>query len=271
MAVANLISHPRLFYRYYRMSFVDFVSSMLGFWVTLFTSTEIGLATSVGFSIAVTLLRLAFPRKLALSNIETSSNTFHLPRPSPQTHHDDLDVPPEAFYVRFTDDLLFPNAERLKAAIVQAVKLRYEPARAAVDLASPDRSWNVSDMKRIPRLRARAAIQPFRARADDDSVTLRHVVLDMTMVPFMDVTGTLSLIELKMELRRYIGRDLQFRFVGMTDPVRERFRRSEWEFVNEGEERTEGADVIYTSLENALFHREGSDRDEVAEEKALEA
>lgn len=268
MAVVHLVSPPRLFYRYYRMSFVDFVASMLGFWVTLFSTTEIGLATAVGFNIVVTLLRLAFPRWAGLSNIETSDHLdkkIHMPKLSPAV--DTLDVPPEAYYVRFTDDLLFPNAEKLKASIIEAVKVRYEPATSAVDLKSPDRSWNVSDMKRIPRIRQRKGITPFRAEV----ASLRYVVIDLSMVTFMDVTGCLSLIELKMELRRYIGKELQFRFVGMTDSVRERFRRSEWEFASEGEERSENADVIYSSLENALFHREGSDKEDgIVEEKALE-
>lgn len=268
MAVVHLISPPRLFYRYYRMSFVDFVASMLGFWVTLFVTTEVGLATAVGFNIVVTLLRLAFPRWTGLSNIETNrglDEKVFIPRTSPPTEA--IDVPPEAYYIRFTDDLLFPNAEKLKAAIVESVKVRYEPASNAVDLKSPDRSWNVSDMKRIPRIRQRKGITPFRAEV----ASLRYVVLDMGMVTFMDVTGCLSIIELKMELRRYIGKELQFRFVGMNNSVRSRFRRSEWEFANEGEERRESDDVIYTSLENALYHREGSDKEDgVIEEKALE-
>ena len=268
MAVVHLISPPRLFYRYYRISFVDFTASMLGFWVTLFTSTEIGLATAVGFNIAVTLLRLAFPSWVGLSSIETTAEKWNVARPYPGAAQ--LDVPPEAFYIRFTDDLLFPNAERLKSAVVEAVKVRYEPATAAIDLKSPDRSWNVADIKRIPKIRQRKGIQPIR---EEEVSPLRHVVLDMSMVTFMDVTGTLSLIELKMELRRYIGRgkELQFRFVGLSNPVRERFRRSEWEFANEGEERSEDADIIYESLENALFHREGSLKDEaVVNEKHLE-
>jgi sodium-independent sulfate anion transporter 11 len=266
MAVFHLISPPRLFYRYYRMSFVDFVASMLGFWVTLFTSTEIGLATSVGFNIAVALLRLAFPSKILLSNIETGRERWNILGCGSTGA---LDVPPEAYYVRFTDDLLFPNAERLKSAIVESVKVRYEPSRSSTDLSSsPDRSWNVSDLKRIPRLRARQGIQPFRAEV----ATLRHVVLDFTMVTFMDVTGTLSLLELKMELRRYIGPGLRFRLVGVNAPMRERFRRSEWDLADEGDEGIpEGVDVLYGSLEDALlYRREGSDREEIVAEKALE-
>jgi sodium-independent sulfate anion transporter 11 len=268
MAVVHLISPPRLFYRYYRMSFVDFFASMLGFWVTLFTSTEIGLGTAVGFNIVVTLLRLAFPSWVGLSSTMTENEDWHMPRVAPST--DAIEVPPEAYYVRFSDDLLFPNAERVKAAIVEAIKVRYEPSTAAVDLRSADRSWNVSDMKRIPKIRRRLGIQPLRA-GGEDGITLSHVVLDFGMVTFMDVTGTLSLIELKMELRRYIGKDLQFRFIGMNDPVRERFRRSEWEFVRDGEPRTAQQDTIYQSLEMALFHREGDSKSDIAaDEKALD-
>lgn len=245
------------------MSFVDFVASQLGFWVTLFQSTEIGLAVAVGFNIVVTLLRLAFPRVIKLSKIETDNDRIPVTRPSPVAST--IDVPPDAYYVRFTDDLLFPNAEKVKSAIVQSVKVRYEPSTTAVDMRSPDRSWNVSDMKRIPRLRQRKGITPIRG----DVAQLHHVVIDMSMVTFMDITGCLSLIELKMELRRYIGKGLQFRFVGMTAPVRERFRRSEWEFAREGEQRSSDADIIYDSLDTALFHSEGSDKEEVME-KAME-
>jgi sodium-independent sulfate anion transporter 11 len=264
MAVFHLISPWRIFYRYYRMSFVDFVASMLGFWVTLFTSTEIGLATSVGFNIVVTLLRLAFPRWIGLSKIETEANDWKVPHPQPDARS--LDVPPEAFYVRFTDDLLFPNAERLKAAIVESVKIRYEPHAHSIDLKSKDRSWNVSDLKKIPKLRRRQGITPFTA----DTGKLHHVVLDLGMVTFMDITGCLSLIELKMELRRYIGKELQFRFIGMNDTVRERFTRAEWEFTLEGEPRREGYDIIYASLETALSHTDEYEKGEIVAEKSIE-
>ena len=266
MAVFHLISPPRLFYRYYRMSFCDFVASMLGFWVTLFTTTEIGLATAVGFNIAVTLLRLAFPGVKALSNSDTSSNAWDLPRSQPNTGI--IDVPTDAFYVRFTDDLLFPNAERLKSSIVESVKLQYAlPADRLPDLKSKDRNWNATGERKIEKTRARKGINPFML----DETPLRHVVFDMTMVSFMDITGCLSLIELKMELRRYIGKELSFRFIGMSDQVKERFERAEWYFAKEGEQREEGTDIIYETLEHALNHREGSEKsDSVMAEKTLD-
>lgn len=262
MAVVHLISPPRLFYRYWRMSFIDFVASMLGFWVTLFTSTEIGLAVSVGFSIVFTLLRLAFPRIFGVSHLEAESNHWGMPKNRPAI--ESVDVPPEAFLVRYTDDILFPNAERLKSSVLESVKLNFEQSAATiVDRESVDRMWNSFGQKKIGRTRKRKGINPI-------TTGLRYVVLDFGMVSFIDVTGVLSLIELKMELRRYVGKELQFRFVNMVEPVRERFERSEWVFALEGEQRTEEADVIYQSLEVALLHQEGDEKSDVVNEKALE-
>ncbi|KAJ4164802.1 hypothetical protein LMH87_006460 [Akanthomyces muscarius] len=264
MAVAHLVSSPQLFYRYWRMSFIDFIASMLGFWVTLFTTTEIGLAVSVAFSLVYTLIRLAFPKWIGLSHKDTE--TVHWSPPK-QHRNDGIDVPAEAYLVKFTEDLLFPNAERIKNAVVESVKIHFEPAASAArDILSSTRTWNVASTKRIGKIRRRKNIVPLKC----DIVPLHHVVLDFTMVGFIDVTGLLSLIELKMELRRYIGADLQFRFINMVDEVYERFQRSEWEFAQQGEQRTGEADTIYNSLEAALFHHDGDEKSDSVSEKALD-
>ncbi|GJN79642.1 hypothetical protein PLIIFM63780_003159 [Purpureocillium lilacinum] len=265
MAVVHLISPPRLFYRYWRMSFIDFVASQVGFWVTLFTSTEIGLAASVGFSIVYTLLRLAFPRWVGLSHIDTENTHWTVPNHEAASS---VDVPADAYMVRFTEDVLFANAERVKSSVVESVKVHYEPASdAALDVsgAAPERRWNSYASKTVGRVRKRKGITPLHG----DVCPLRHVVLDFGMVSFIDITGVLTLIELKMELRRYVGKDLQFRFVNMSEPVRERFARSQWELAKAGEERTGEADVLYPTLEMALHHR-GDDKMELVKEKTMD-
>lgn len=266
MAVAHLVSPPKLFYRYWRISFIDFVASMLGFWVTLFTSTEIGLAVSVAFSLVYTLLRLAFPRLVKVSHSQTENNHWSLSRSRPNDA--ELDVPPEAYLVRFTNDLLFPHAERLKNAIVDDIKVRYEATSAMVQAAEATRMWNDSTKRRVVRIRHREQIQPIST----DIAPLRYIVLDFGMVSFIDTTAILLLIELKMALRKYLGKELQFRFVNMAPQVLERFTRSEWEFAREGEERSGNADVVYSSFEVALLHRDGDEKDEKIEfvEKTLE-
>jgi sodium-independent sulfate anion transporter 11 len=265
MAVAHLVSPPKVFYRYWRMSFIDFVASELGLWVTLFTTTEIGLAVSVGFCIVYTLLRLAFPHWSALSNLETQDR--HVVLPNAHLADTELDVLPEAFLVRYTEDVLFPNASRIKSKVIDKIKVRYDPvSNSTRDMKSVDRSWNVAGRKRIEKLRRRQHITPFNCV----DTPLKHVVLDFGQVGFIDVSGIFSIIELKMELRRYIGEDLQFRFFGMNEHVRERFDRADWKFAYDGEERSEDADVVYRSLESALLHRDGDNKYEIVKEKTLE-
>jgi sodium-independent sulfate anion transporter 11 len=266
MAVAHLVSPPKLFYRYWRISFIDFVASMLGFWVTLFTTTEIGLAVSVGFSIVYTLLRLAFPRLVKISHSQAENNHWSLSKS--RAKDSEIDVPSEAYLVRFTSDMLFPNAERLKNSIVEDIKVRYEASSAMVQAAEDNRVWNDSTKRRVNQIRHREQITPIST----DAYPLRYIVLDFEMISFIDTTAILLLIELKMSLRKYLGKELQFRFVNLAPQVLERFTRSEWEFVNEGEERTGNDDVLYTSFEAALLHRDGDEKDEKVQfvEKAVD-
>ncbi|KAL7793169.1 sulfate transporter family domain-containing protein [Trichoderma ceciliae] len=266
MAVAHLVSPPKLFYRYWRISFIDFVASMLGFWVTLFTSTEIGLAVSVAFSLVYTLLRLAFPGLIKVTHEQTENNHWQLSKSRPDDAG--IDVPPEAYLVRFNNDLLFPNAERLKNAIVEDIKVRYAPTAVMLQAAEDNRMWNDRTKRRVARTRHREQITPIST----DMSPLRYIVLDFGKVSFIDTTGILLLIELKMALRKYLGSDLQFRFVNMAPAVLERFTRSEWELVREGEERTGNDDVVYSSFEVALLHRDGDEKEEKVEfvEKTLD-
>ena len=247
------------------MSFIDFIASQIGLWVTLFTSTETGLYASVGFCVGYSLLRLAFPRWVGLSHTETENQHWSLSKS--RFGNTEVDVPPEAYLVRYTEDIMFPNAERVKGNVVQSIQIHYEPASSmARDTKSVDRSWSQASHRSIARLRKRRNITPFMG----DVTPLRYVVLDFAMVGFIDSTGVFSLIELKMELRRYIGKDLQFRFVNMNPNIRERFDRAKWEFALEGEPRSQDADVVFTSLENALLHRDGDDKEELVKEKTVE-
>lgn len=208
---------------------------------------------------------------------------IHSTVPKTRPINDPIDIPTDAFLVRFSEDLLFPNAGRVKTKVVDTVKLHYDPSTAASHaVRRADQNWNAIGNNKIGRIRRRKGIVPMKP----DVAPLRHVVLDFTQCGFIDVTGLLSLIELKTELRRYIGKELQFRFVNMSDKVRERFDRSEWVFAAEGEERCKSsephdppkpmltillageADVIYSSLENALLHREGDDKTETTDEKS---
>lgn len=49
-AVWPLIYPPSTFYRFWKTSLADFITSMLAFWITLFYSTEFGIFIPVAFN-----------------------------------------------------------------------------------------------------------------------------------------------------------------------------------------------------------------------------
>ena len=77
------------------------------------------------------------------------------------------------------------------------------------------------------------------------------------MVSFVDVTAVLALGELKQDIRLYSGKEVQFRIVGMSDQVRQRFARAKWILADQDGVREEGVDVLYPSMEKAVLDREG--------------
>lgn len=61
-AVWPLIYPPSTFYRFWKTSLADFITSMLAFWITLFYSTEFGIFIPVAFnSKSRTSLPVRFP------------------------------------------------------------------------------------------------------------------------------------------------------------------------------------------------------------------
>jgi solute carrier family 26 (sodium-independent sulfate anion transporter), member 11 len=50
MAVIHLFGPVSLFYRFWRISFADFVASMACFWITIFVSAEIGIGIGAAWS-----------------------------------------------------------------------------------------------------------------------------------------------------------------------------------------------------------------------------
>jgi solute carrier family 26 (sodium-independent sulfate anion transporter), member 11 len=85
----------------------------------------------VGFSIVYTLLRLAFPRTVVEATNEESGT--HVTIPKVRSINDAVEVPADCFLVRLTEDLLFPNAGRVKTKIVETVKLHYEASSVSAE------------------------------------------------------------------------------------------------------------------------------------------
>lgn len=244
-AVWPLISSPKVFYTYWKTSLADFISSMIAFWVCLFESTEVGIASAVGFNIVYILLRQVFT-SVTHAGCNNSIDCQQQLVPTSSAYHS-KEIPDGTRVFRFNESFLFSNAYRIATSMTDAVQTYHAPNYSSMHGAEAERNWSVAAEKRIKKLRKAANI------SDSTSLPpIRVAILDFTKCNHIDSTAVTQLRNFLVELRKYGGNTVQARFVGMTTYVRERFERAGFLLVvdEEGgvdpETVQEGAIVVRT-------------------------
>ncbi|KAL2159076.1 hypothetical protein VTH06DRAFT_2835 [Thermothelomyces fergusii] len=231
MACWPLISPPSVFYRYWRTSLADFVSSMIALWVSLFVSTSTGIASAVGFNIAYVLLRQVFAQVAIITEFPRSELVVALD----QSRDYPSSVPADTRVFRLTDSLFFPNSYRAKATIIDTIKTRHASALSSAE--NPEagkRNWSVSREKHVAKLRRREGIAETAVLPP-----IRVVVIDFQMANHVDTTACVHLETLISEIRAYGGSGVSIRFSGMSEDVRRRFERAGWTLVGDGSDVAE--------------------------------
>lgn len=248
-AVWPLISPPSTFYGYWKVSLADFISSMIALWVSLFVSTEIGIGTAVAFNIVYCLLRQVFTR---LYNMGADSDPrSELARSLESSRGMPDSIPSDARIFRFNDSFFFPNAHSLKSRILDSIQTFHAPAYSSIHGTEADRNWSVVGEKRVARLRRKENISNGTALPP-----IRLVVLDFTKVNHSDVTAVTHLHNFFNELKKYAGSDVEVRFAGMTDYIRERFERGGFVIVDgEGFLKASDSAVVQGSSEGKTVVR----------------
>jgi sodium-independent sulfate anion transporter 11 len=252
-AVWHLVGPASIFYKYWRTSFADFVASMLCFWITLFLSSEQGIAFGVGFSVVWTMLRAAFS---GVANVTMNSQMEEGKRVSVFVEgKDDVllgEVGDNTKVFRFEDSILFPNAERVKEQILDVLQVYHSGVQQADAEKATERSWSVARENRVKRLRKRAEVGPHPPQ-------LHIVVLDFAKVSMIDSTALNSLSSLRSEVARFAGDQCEIRCVNVEWSVWNRFERHGWvvktelELASSMDENNRQADiVIFDSLARAI-------------------
>ncbi|KAL6415587.1 sulfate transporter 4.1 [Ilyonectria robusta] len=248
-AVWGLISPPSTFYRYWRTSLADFISSMIALWVTLFVSSEVGIGCAVGFNIVYVLLRQVFTRLSTTGGgVQTGSELAHSlneARSIPQN------LPEDTRIFRFNESLFFPNAFSNTSAALDDIQTFHAPVYNGSHGPETERNWSVVTEKRVARLRKKAGIH--------DPSTLPAiglVVLDFSRVNHIDSTAVTHLKNLAASVKKYGGKEVEIRFVGLSPYVRERFERAQWRIIETGDEDEFEEDnqptVLYRDLGSAV-------------------
>ncbi|KAI3332365.1 sulfate permease [Xylariaceae sp. AK1471] len=250
MAVIHLFGPFYLIYKYYRISIADYIAFNVAFFVTIFVSSEYGIGSAAGWAVVWTLLRSAFVKANVSAN-DGSGDHLATHQPIPRvtgsgTENVGITIPEDTVVISFKDSLFYPNAQRNKTHALESIQLVYPSVQSPNYRADTERSWSVAGERRLERLRRERSIVM-------KDMPLSVVVWDFTMVPFIDVTGITALAELKDDIRRQLGNIVEVRMVNLAPGVRKRFERTKWPLADVDGPQKDGADIIYPSLERAVW------------------
>ena len=222
-----MIVPPKQAYRFWNIApfeCIIFVASVI---VTIFSTLENGIYTSVGASLVVLLYRIARPsgeflgrvRLQAVSSKKTSDPEEHtyrstyVPLRRKNMNPDILveDSPPGVLIYRFEESFTFPNASMINDRIVDYAKQKTRPGRAAQYKNLGDRPWNEGYVPRsMDKIR--------KMNENDGRPILRAVVYNFAGVSNIDSTGVQSLIDTRQQLDRYSDREVEYHFAQILSP-----------------------------------------------------
>ncbi|KAI1425489.1 sulfate permease [Xylaria sp. FL1777] len=250
MAVIHLFGPFSIIYKYYRVSIADYIAFNVAFFVTIFVGSEYGIGSAAGWAVVWTLLRSAFVKaRISVHSGQGGriNNSHSIPRVAGAgSENVGITIPEDTVVVTFQDSLFYPNAQRNKTQILESIQLVYPSVQNPHYSADAARSWSVAGERRLERLRKERNIVL-------KDMPLSVVVWDFTMVPFIDTTGITALAELKDDIHRQLGNFVEIRMVNLASGLLKRFERAKWQLADIDGPQNEAADIIYPSLERAIW------------------
>lgn len=248
VAVYQIIAHPSVFFGYWKVSVVDFMASMIAFWVTLFVSAEMGIELATAFMVLTTILQTLF-----LKGKGVPKDDFG--RYYPVTR-DGVDyIPADTTLVKFNHPIIFLNASRAKSSILDAVQTYHSgaPSEFTSPSKNPDRMWSELGARHIALLRRKANMSYLEQQ---HLPQVRVVVLDLSGVIYVDDTGIMAMKDMKTELKAYAGEGVEIRIVGLKQHLTGKFERAGWKMVRSGEEsqqdKKQGTVILYHDVREAI-------------------
>lgn len=218
-AVGDLITPPNTVYQFWRVSPLEVIIFFAGVFVTIFTTIENGIYTTICVSAAVLLFRVVKARGHFVGRVKIHSvigdhlveDKFHDGSQKgddelavrdiflPLDHNDgtnpeiNVESPyPGIFIYRFSEGFNYPNANHYTDYLVKYI---FDHTRRTNPDSWPrpgDRPWNNPG----PR---RGKSEPDRSHLP----TLKAVILDFSSVNNVDVTSVQNLIDVRNQLDRY--------------------------------------------------------------------
>jgi sodium-independent sulfate anion transporter 11 len=207
-SVADLVSPPRIWKQYWRISPLEFFTFLIGAVVTFFTTVEIGIYSSLGFSLFLLLVRLAHPHFTVLGRVSVSDKKegnqyLYVPfnESSIITSSPIEQAPPGVVVVRLHDAIVFPNVSSITDKIIDTAKGLTRRGRA-IEKRNGDRAWNDDGVVETHK---------------DDLPILKAIVLDLGAVSSLDSTAVQGLTTARITLDRYADRAVEWHFANVVE------------------------------------------------------
>ncbi|KAJ2005106.1 hypothetical protein GGI04_002375 [Coemansia thaxteri] len=227
-AVGDLVSTPTAIKMFWRVSPFEFVIFWAGVLVSLFSSIDNGIYTTVAASAALLLFRIAKaqgkfvgtvsvvydkPNNIPASPSQRASLTsrdIFVPldhsdgsNPSVRPRHPQGGV----FIYRLNEGYLYPNAVHFTDHMVAEVTAKTRPGVVNPYGSLGNRPWNDPG----PRHKDVSDIDP-------SLPVLRAVILDFNGVSNVDITSIQNLVDVRKQLDRYASRPVSWHFAGVKSP-----------------------------------------------------
>ncbi|RPD65885.1 sulfate permease [Lentinus tigrinus ALCF2SS1-7] len=217
-AVADLVASPRQVYGFWRVSPLEFIIWAAAVLVTIFSTIENGIYTSICASLALLLIRVAHPRGHFLGKVTLHETRNHsevrevfVPlkeRPGILSSVKVTPPPPGVIVYRFEESVLYPNTSLLNDALVDYVKTNTRRGLDMSTIRMSDRPWNDPGPRPGQDENAENLAKPI----------LHAIVLDFSGVSHIDTTGIQSLIDTRTEVERWANKPIEFHFATILSP-----------------------------------------------------
>ena len=138
-------------YSYWRVSPLEFFIWVAAVLVTIFSSIENGIYTSISASLALLLLRVARPRGAFLGKVSvrpsgsTVDRDVYLPltKDGITNPHVKVEAPsPGVLIYKLEESYVYPNSHIIYTAIVDYVKAKFRRGKDMSNVKAADRPWN---------------------------------------------------------------------------------------------------------------------------------
>jgi len=220
-AVLDLVAKPPQVYSFWRVSPLEFVIWLAAVLVTVFSTIENGIYTSICTSLALLLIRIAHPRGYFLGKATLqmdsrgsggSREVFVPLTPDGVTNQQvKVDaVSPGVIVYRFEESFLYPNSSLLNGVLIDHVKAYTRRGKDMTNVKLADRPWNDPG----PGRHGAAADQAI----NEMKPILHAIVLDFSSISHIDTTGIQSLIDTRAEVERWADHPVEFHFATVLSP-----------------------------------------------------